>query len=378
MINYLSKDLLEDVRVVKREDLNEEDEFTGISGFSDEHLKLIYDSLDSFYIPKGGDMINTRVIGKTKTDIIVEMNGKQSAYMSLKKEPTRLTEKIEIGDMVDVMVLEADSKSATKKESEPIEVSMELAELQTTYNNMRTAISEEDNTAYLGTIKDMIDNGGYIINVAGVDCFMPGSHAGINKLYDFASIIGDEVYVIPINYVRSRDMIVVSHKKFLELQKPLALETLRDNMSEQKTGSVTGTTKFGIFCEFDDCLTGMIHKSEFTDELRERHSNSLVKPGESIDFYIKEIISEKKIILSLEKYENPWDNIEEKYPITSNVEVTVTSIKNYGAFIKFEEGVFGLVPIKELTSKKVNEGDKIEVTITGIDKGSKKIFTTFR
>ena len=82
------------------------------------------------------------------------------------------------------------------------------------FSDLRDAI-EEGNTAWVGTVKNMIENGGYIVRVQGIDCFMPGSLAGINKLSDFSSIIGEEIYVVPVSFSGERGTIVVSHRKYL-------------------------------------------------------------------------------------------------------------------------------------------------------------------
>ena len=85
-----------------------------------------------------------------------------------------------------------------------------------TFMDLRDAI-DEGNTAWIGVVNNMIENGGYIVKVQGVDCFMPGSLAGINKLSDFSSIVGEELYVVPVSFSPDRGTLVVSHRKYLSL-----------------------------------------------------------------------------------------------------------------------------------------------------------------
>ena len=238
---------------------------------------------------------------------------------------------------------------------------------------------EEGNTAWIGTVKNMIENGGYIVNVQGIDCFMPGSLAGINKLADFSSIIGQEIYVVPVSYSSDRGTIVVSHRKYLQALIPSAIQTLKDNIGVEKTGLVTGTAKYGVFVEFDKCLTGMIHSNELDENTLSKFKARDIKPGDEITFFVKDIISNTKITLTQKESTsvNPWINIGSRYQIPSIVTAKVKTTKEYGLFVNIEEGVTGLLHISELPDNTLDDyssGDDIDVQITRIDEDSMKVF----
>lgn len=241
---------------------------------------------------------------------------------------------------------------------------------------------DDGNTAYVGKVVSMIQNGGYIVSLQGVECFMPGSLAGINKLVDFESIIGEEMYVVPVSYSPEKGSIVVSHRKYLQALIPGKIEEISSNMDQVRKGNVTGSAKYGVFVEFEGCLTGMIHVNDLDPETLKLHKSREIKPGDAIEFKIKEVVSNSKITLTqVEQKEvvDPWKVISEKYtsfPVQANG--IVKSIKDYGVFLEVSEGVVGLLHVSEFPegfdTSTIDKGDSITVQITRIDADSRKLF----
>ena len=227
--------------------------------------------------------------------------------------------------------------------------------------------------AYMATVNELV-SAGYMLDIDGVKVFMPGSLAGLNKLQDFTTLLGKEMPVMVVNYSKEKNTLVVSHRQYLHSLIPSAIENIKENPAQLNQGFVTGTTPYGVFCEFNECLTGMIHSSDLTDELKEKHKNGLIKPGDSLEFYIKEIITNFKIILTQFYKESPWEAAEDKYKPSAIVQGKVTSIKEYGAFIELEPGISGLLHISELDKKVTKEGDIINIRINRIDKVNKKVY----
>ena len=247
-----------------------------------------------------------------------------------------------------------------------------------TFMDLRAGI-EEGNTAWIGQVKNMIENGGYIVRVQGVDCFMPGSLAGINKLSDFGSIVGEEIYVVPVSFSPDRGTIVVSHRKYLQALIPGAIQELKQTLGTEMTGNVTGTAKYGVFVEFNKCLTGMIHNNELDETTLAKFKSREIKPGDEIKFFVKDIISNTKITLTQKEVTsfNPWLDIQSRYTIPSVVEAKVKTKKDYGIFVNIEEGVTGLLHVSELPDNSIEDykiGDSINVQITRIDEATMKVF----
>lgn len=236
-------------------------------------------------------------------------------------------------------------------------------------------------TGYMGTVSQMIPGGGYIVTVQGVECFMPGSLAGINKLADFESIVGSNMYVVPVSFSEKRGTIVVSHREYLKAMIPSKIEALKENLTQDLTGKVTGSAKYGVFVEFDECLTGMIHVNDLTPELLKAHRAREIKPGDDIAFKIKEVVSNEKIILTqldAKPVVDLWDGITDRIKTPSEIVGTVRAVKDYGIFVDIEKGVAGLLHISEIEDvidlETIKPGDNITVQVTRIDADSRKIF----
>ena len=237
------------------------------------------------------------------------------------------------------------------------------------------------NSAYTGLVSQMIPGGGYIVNVNGIDCFMPGSLAGANKLANFESIIGTEMYVVPVSFSHEKGTVVVSHRKYLQAIIPSEIEKIKNNSQDAEyQGTVTGTAKFGVFVEFNGCLTGMIHINDLNPEWHAKQTSSQINPGDIITFKVKEIISNTKITLTqneIVEEVNPWTNISEKYKVPAEVLGTVKAIKDYGIFVTIVDGIVGLLHVSELDGidlTNIKKGDPINVTITRIDESTRKVF----
>jgi len=152
-------------------------------------------------------------------------------------------------------------------------------------------------------------------------------------------------------------------------------------MNGDREGKVTGSAKYGVFVEFDECLTGMIHVNDLTPEMLKKHKAREIQPGDDINFKIKEIVSDTKIILTqLDAMPviDPWDTIEHRIQVPSEVVGTVKAVKDYGIFIDVEPGIAGLLHISEIQdlidTSTIKSGDKITVQVTRIDSATRKIF----
>ena len=204
------------------------------------------------------------------------------------------------------------------------------------------------------------------ITLAG---FMPNTLAGINKLYDPDSIVGKSFEVMVESFSKEEGTYIVSRRKYLRTLIPDAIDSL--NRDEVYTGHVTGTTPFGIFVEFSDCLTGMIHKANVLEEWQERLSE--IKPGTQIQFYVKEIVKEK-IILTQILRETLWDTIKNGQVLDG----IVRDIKQFGVLVSLDQETMGLIHTSELEriGKKFQDRQELKVKVLAVDRQNRKIFLT--
>jgi ribosomal protein S1 len=226
----------------------------------------------------------------------------------------------------------------------------------------------------MATVKELI-HGGYFLNIDGITCFMPGSLGGMNKLVDFESLLNKQIYVMAINYSKEKDYIVVSHRDYLKTLVPIEISKLE--YTKKYDGFVTGCSKHGIFVEFNSCLTGLITRSEISEDLINDFEERKIKAGDSISFYVSEIVDNDKIVLSMNEPKpvvSAWDDIEDRYKIPSSVTGKVRKIVKYGVFIELEPKVVGLLHKSQLDENSdFQVGQEIEVKIVKIDKESKKV-----
>ena len=139
--------------------------------------------------------------------------------------------------------------------------------------------------AYYGTITGK-NQGGFIIEVQGINGFLPGSLAAANVVRDFDSMIGKVVPVMVEDYLVESSTFVFSYKKYLAYVLPTKIEEL--DLDAKYSGTVTGIAKYGIFVEFDEIFTGLLHSSKMSPALKESFKNFEFKPGDAVDFWIRD------------------------------------------------------------------------------------------
>lgn len=321
---------------------------------------------------KYGSAYKGKVFAITESTASVDIGYRQLVYVNLDKEEGEF-KNIQPGEEVSVIIT-----SPLNDDKKPIMGSVSEGTKRATFQEMLDAI-EDQSTAWVGKVKRMLEDAGYMISVNGIDCFMPGSLAGINKLHDFESVVGEEIYVVPVSFSKERRTMVVSHRAYLKTLIPDAIENLKENLMEEIVGTVTGSAKYGVFCEFSKCLTGMIHVNDLDGDTLVRHKKREIQPGEEIKFKVKDIISNTKITLTQrEDVEiNPWLEINKKYKVPSEVDATIKTCKDYGLFVELEAGVVGLLHVSEIGEdniKTYKPKQSIKVLITKIEEDTKKIF----
>jgi predicted RNA-binding protein (virulence factor B family) len=210
------------------------------------------------------------------------------------------------------------------------------------------------------------NKGGFFVEVQGVEAFMPGSLAAPNKILDFQSYIGKEIVVMIEDYLKEMNSFIVSHKKYLAHVIPIKIAQL--DLSKKYVGTITGTSKFGIFIEFEELFTGLLHTSKMDIETREKFNSRLFKPNDIVEFYISEITKDNRIILTKESPEEKLNKIQNFIVNFKDkiIEASVAAVMNFGIIVNTTEGISGLIPSRELKRSKIMAnnfvtGDKINV-----------------
>ncbi len=329
----------------------------------DKYLDSLYDSI-KIETPTTGSVVRSTYLGMMSNQYVFSVVGyKDDVRIENKPGEAKYLNSIEIGEQVDLLIMEVVQSTYFIKGS--------IASLYESraHENMKSLEEGESVTAYIRALNPAgydveLTNGGVTL-----PAFMPNTLAGINKLYDPNSIIGDTFQVMVESFSEHEGTYIVSRRKYLQSLIPDEISDLEFNTLYG--GRVTGTTPFGIFVEFNECLTGMIHKANVVEEWQNRISE--IKPGQEIEFYIKEIIKDK-IILTQVLRETLWDNIKNGQLIDGRVK----DVKQFGTLVILDDETVGLVHTSEMEKlgKKFVSGQDIRVKVLSVDRTARKIFLT--
>jgi len=225
--------------------------------------------------------------------------------------------------------------------------------------------------------------GGLIVDLMGVDAFLPGSQIGLRPLETMDSLLGQNVPLKIVKINKKRRNIVVSRRAVLDAERDKQRTAILAEIDkgQVREGIVKNITDFGVFIDLGG-LDGLLHITDMSWG-RINHPSELVKLGQRISVKILEYDREKsRVSLGLKQLTpHPWENIETKFPVGATIKGKIVSIVDYGAFIELEKGVEGLIHISEMSwtkqvkhpSKLVSIGQEVDAVVLKIDKDEQKI-----
>jgi small subunit ribosomal protein S1 len=224
--------------------------------------------------------------------------------------------------------------------------------------------------------------GGLLVDI-GVNVFLPASQVDIRRPSDIADYIDQEIDCMILKIDESRRNIVVSRRKLIEITREQQKKKLLEEIEEGQVrkGVVKNIADFGAFVDLGG-IDGLLHITDMSWG-RINHPSDMVKIDDHIEVMVLHVDKDReKIALGLkQKSASPWQDVEKKYPVGTRVAGEVVNVMSYGAFVKLEEGIEGLVHISEMSwTKRINHpselvqiGDKIEVVVLGINKEKQEI-----
>jgi small subunit ribosomal protein S1 len=224
--------------------------------------------------------------------------------------------------------------------------------------------------------------GGLLVDI-GVPVFLPASQVDVRRPGDIGDFIGKTLRAQILKIDEERRNIVISRRKLIEEEREEAKRKLLDNVKEGDIvrGTVTNIADFGAFVDLGG-IDGLLHVTDMSWG-RVNHPSEIVRIGDELDVKILNIEREReKISLGLKQKEtSPWEQIEKKYPVGCRVKGSVVNLMSYGAFVRLEEGIEGLVHISEMSwtrrvnhpSEVVQVGDEVDVVVLDINKDKLEI-----
>jgi small subunit ribosomal protein S1 len=321
-----------------------------------------------------GSILKGKIVNIHGDDVVVEIGLKSEGVLSLQREwdPEEQSD-VEVGDDIMVLLEQVESDNGL------VQISKRKADRITGWNKIIETKKEGDPVS--GKVTRKI-KGGLLVDI-GVPVFLPASQVDIRRPSDIGEYIGRTIDAEILKIDLERRNIVISRRKLLEKLRIEAKQKLFNEIviGQTRKGIVKNIADFGAFVDLGG-VDGLLHITDMSWG-RINHPTDMVKLDQDIEVVVLNVDREKeKIALGLkQKQASPWEHVEEKYPVGTRVKGQVTNIMTYGAFVKLEEGVEGLVHISEMSwtkrinhpSEMVSVGEEIDVVVLEVNKAKQEI-----
>jgi len=320
---------------------------------------------------KPESILKGKILGISGNEVVVDVGLKSEGYVNLDEWDDK--SEIDAGDEIEVLL------EALETDSGGLALSKRKADRIRGWERLLNECAEGDRVA--GKVMRKI-KGGLLVDI-GVPVFLPASQVDTRRPGDVSHFIGKTIDAVILKIDESRRNIVISRRKLIETERAAAKEKLMKELEngQIREGTVKNIADFGAFIDLGG-IDGLLHITDMSWD-RIGHPSEMVKIDDKINVKVLSFDMEKeKIALGLKQTtENPWEQVEGKYPIGSKIKGEVVNITPYGAFIKLESGIEGLVHISEMSwtrrinhpSEMLNLGDEIEVVVLEIDKDKQEI-----
>ena len=362
-----------DKRVVTADDYEKaKRNFNNEEYSKEEFLTLANLYADSFKDVKEGEMVKARIVRIQGDQIILDVGFKSEGSVS--KQEFHESEEIKIGREIEVVLESVEDQEGN------LVLSKARADFLKIWETVVRAY--ETGEILQGKIIKRI-KGGMVVDLMGMEAFLPGSQIDIRPIRDFDAFVGQtmDFKVVKVNI--PTENVVVSHKVLVEEEISGQRESILNSLEKGQIleGTVKAITDFGVFVDLGG-VDGLVHITDLSWG-RINHPNEVVKLDQVIKVVVTDFDEEKKrISLSLKKLlPHPWEDIDQKYNIGDKVSGRVVSLTDYGAFIEIEKGIEGLIHNSEMSwtqhikhpSQVVAMGQVVDAVILSLDKDEKKI-----
>ena len=324
--------------------------------------------LDNIISYEGNSFRDVRVgvvssFSSEKEIATIELSAKHSVSVDYNSK----NEFLELGKKIDVVVSKSNGKisgDATSKTAQIERVKQELARQV-----------DSPSFAYVGVINEAIFNAansfnGFVVDVSGVKCFMPGSESDVVPLNDYNELVGQTRYVMPI--ATSKDSIVVSHKEYLNTLKTKVLDRLIETKStELVEGVVSSVLKFGVFIIIEKCVPTLLSVSEMDEETENKFKKGEFNVGDTIKFYVESVKDDRVTITQTACKSIGWDKLKETVDNDKNYKIhgTIKNIFENGAVVAANEfnNITFFLSSKVLNLETLSVGSEVILPVENVD-----------
>ncbi|WP_263370342.1 30S ribosomal protein S1 [Granulicella cerasi] len=240
----------------------------------------------------------------------------------------------------------------------------------------------EEGAVFTGVVKNLTDYGAFV-DMGGLDGLLHITDMSWGRLTHPRDLVnvGDEIQVKVLKFDKEKQRVSLGFKQLTPDPWLDAVE--RYPVGAQVRGRVLSVTDYGAFVELEQGIEGLVHVSEMTWSKRMKHPSKMVKPGDEVDTVIISVNpNDRRISLGMKQLqENPWEELEGKYPVGMEVEGRVRNLTDFGAFIEIEDGIDGLVHVSNLSwtkrikhpSEVLKKGEKVKAVVLGVEPENRRL-----
>ena len=341
----------------------------------EEDYEQLIDDYSHFAPPAEGELLQGHVLKVTEKEVIVDFGYKLEGLVPIEQfiQPDgRII--VQRGDQIDVMI----DRGAPDAEGYVL-LSHEKATRLRAWDNLERAYRE--NLLISGRVLSRT-KGGLAVDV-GVQAFMPGSQVDLRPTHNLEAFIGQDIPVRIVKLNRRRGNVVVSRRMAVEEEMTARKTAVLEHLAEGAvvTGAVKNLTEYGAFVDLGG-IDGLLHVSDMSYG-RVTHPSEMIHVGDEITVKVLKFDrSKERISLGIKQLApDPWENIQQRYPMSGRVLGRVVSVTDYGAFVELEPGVEGLIHISEMTwsrrmkhpAKVVKVGDDVECVVLDVKSKDRRI-----
>lgn len=319
-----------------------------------------------------GEIVKGRVVAIADNTVSVDIGFKSEGTVPLAEFTNK--DDLKIGDEIEVFLESVENKDGQ------LVLSRKRADFMRVWE--RVTKSFETGEVLQGRCVRRI-KGGIVVDLLGIDAFLPGSQIDVRPVRDFDAFIGRtlDFRVVKINH--PSENVVVSHKVLVEEEMSGQRQAIISSLEKGQIleGTAKAITDFGVFVDLGG-VDGLVHITDLSWG-RINHPSEIVKLDQKINVVVLDFDQEKKrISLGYKQLQpHPWENILERYPVGTKVVGKIVSLADYGAFVEIEKGIEGLIHISEMSwtqhikhpSQVVSMGQMIDAVILSLDKDNKKL-----
>ena len=318
------------------------------------------------------EVVKATVVGISNRDVIINIGFKSDGLVPLNE--FRDLPDLKPGDKVEVYIEEQEDAKGQ------LVLSRKKAKLVRGWEKIQAAA--ENNAVIEGLVKRRT-KGGLIVDIYGIEAFLPGSQIDVKPIYDFDAYVGKTIDVAVVKINRANDNVVVSHKVLIEQSLESQKSEIISNLEKGQIleGTIKNMTSFGVFIDLGG-VDGLLHITDISWG-RIAHPEEVLELGQKVQVVVTDFNEDKKrISLGMKQLTpHPWEALPATIEVGAKVKGKVVNIADYGAFLEIMPGVEGLIHISEMSwsqySRNIRDlikvGDEVEAVVLTLDREEKKM-----